>query len=237
VKDDGEVARIEAACRIADDALAAVRPRLWDGLTEADFARALESAMFERGAEALSFSTIVGSGPNGALPHHDAARRRIEPGDLVVVDFGAMVDGYHSDMTRTFVVGEPTADQARLLTAVTEAQAAGAAAVAPGVATTDVDARCREVLDGYGLGELFHHGTGHGVGLVIHEAPMLGRTSTGVLEAGNVITVEPGVYVAGLGGVRVEDTLAVTADGARPLTSFPKDPRCLPSAPTTSRPA
>jgi Xaa-Pro aminopeptidase len=154
-----------------------------------------------------------------------------------VVDFGAMVDGYHSDMTRTFVVGEPTDEQDRMLTAVREAQAAGAAAAGPGVSTRAVDDRCREVLAEHGLADLFHHGTGHGVGLVIHESPMLGKTSTGELEPGNVITVEPGVYVAGLGGVRVEDTLVVTTDGARPLTAFPKDPRCLPSAPTTSRPA
>lgn len=237
VKDQGEIDRIEAACRIADEALEAVRPMLWDQTTEAGFARALEWAMFERGAEALSFDTIVGSGPNGALPHHGAGSRRIEPGDLVVVDFGAMVDGYHSDMTRTFVVGEPTDEQARMLTAVREAQAAGAAAVGPGVSTRAVDDRCREVLAEHGLADLFHHGTGHGVGLVIHESPMLGKTSTGELEPGNVITVEPGVYVAGLGGVRVEDTLVVTTNGARPLTAFPKDPRCLPSAPTTSRPA
>jgi Xaa-Pro aminopeptidase len=207
-----------------------------DGPTEVRFARELEAAMYERGAEDISFTTIVGSGPNGALPHHRAAGRRVADGDLVVVDFGAMVDGYHSDMTRTFSVGEPTAEQARLLEATRAAQAAGAAAVGPGVATADVDAACRAVLDEAGLGALFTHGTGHGVGLQIHEHPMLGRTSTATLAAGNVVTVEPGVYVAGLGGVRVEDSLVVTTTGARPLTSFPKDHRCLPSAPTTSRP-
>jgi Xaa-Pro aminopeptidase len=136
-------------------------------------------------------------------------------------------------MTRTFVVGEPTPEQARMIEVVTEAQRAGAAAVAPGVETRTIDQACREVIVTAGLGDRFTHGTGHGVGLQIHEAPWIGATSVATLSTGNVVTVEPGVYVPGLGGVRVEDSVLVTEHGGRPLTLHPKDSRCLPSRPTT----
>jgi len=233
VKDPGEVARIEEACRIADDALSAIRRRFADKPTEREFARELESEMNRRGAEGPSFPTIVASGPNSALPHHRADDRTISEGDLVVVDFGALVEGYHSDMTRTFVVGEPTAEQARMIEVVTEAQQAGAAAISPGVDIRDIDRACRAVISAAGLGDRFTHGTGHGVGLQIHESPWIGATSVGVLAPGNVVTVEPGVYVPGLGGVRVEDSVLVTEHGGRPLTLHPKDSRCLPSPPMT----
>jgi Xaa-Pro aminopeptidase len=233
VKDAGEVARIEAACRIADEALMAIRRRFADGPTEREFARELESEMADRGAEGPSFPTIVASGPNSALPHHRADDRTIIEGDLVVVDFGALVEGYHSDMTRTFVVGEPSAEQARMIEVVTQAQQAGAAVVRPGLETRAVDQACREVIAAAGLGDRFTHGTGHGVGLQIHESPWIGTASVGTLATGNVVTVEPGVYVPGLGGVRVEDSVLVTEHGGRPLTLHPKDSRCLPSPPMT----
>jgi Xaa-Pro aminopeptidase len=233
VKDDGEVARLAEAARIADAALESVRPRFTDGVTEAEFALELDTAMRRLGASGPSFETIVASGPASAMPHHRPDQRRIVEGDLVVIDFGALVDGYHSDMTRTFVVGEPSATQRRLLDVVTSAQAAGVRAVKAGVAARAIDSACREVIAEAGWAEEFTHGTGHGVGLLIHEDPFLSRVATVDLEAGNVITVEPGVYLAGVGGVRVEDSVLVTENGCRPITHFPKDHACLPSPRTT----
>jgi Xaa-Pro aminopeptidase len=221
-KDDAELARMEAAAAVADAALAAVRPLLLDGPTEAEFGLELDTTMRRFGASGPSFETIVASGPNGAMPHARPSGRRIAEGDLVVLDFGAVVDGYCSDMTRTVMVGEPTATQARMLDVVTRAQAAGVAAVGPGVAARDVDAACRAVIAEAGWADAFSHGTGHGVGLDIHEAPRVGSTSDATLAAGQVVTVEPGVYLPEHGGVRVEDSLIVTADGSRPLTHTPK---------------
>lgn len=232
-KDAGEIARIEAACDVADEALADVVALLSEGVSEVAFALALETAMRHHGADGPSFDTIVAAGPGAADPHHRPTHRPVAAGDLVILDYGALVDGYHSDMTRTFAIGEPSAEQQAMLDLVTTAQATGVAAVRPGMATTAVDAACRDVIAGAGWGEAFVHGTGHGVGLVIHEDPFLGLTSTGALEAGQVITVEPGVYRAGLGGVRVEDTVLVTSDGCRPLTKTSKDHPCLPSPRTT----
>jgi Xaa-Pro aminopeptidase len=224
VKDAGEVARIEAACAIADAALAAVRPRLADGPSEAQFALELEWEMRQRGAEGPSFETIVAAGPNGARPHHRAAERPIAEGDLVVIDFGALVDGYHSDMTRTVAVGEPDDTQRRMLEVVAVAQAAGVAAVRDGVECQAVDEACRAVIREAGWGDAFGHGTGHGVGLDIHEAPRVSTVPTGRLADGQIVTVEPGVYLSPHGGVRIEDTVVVTSDGCRPLTQAPKEP-------------
>ena len=218
VKDDGEIDRIGAACAIADAALAAVRPRLAERPTEIELGLELDSAMRHLGAQDVSFETIVASGPNGALPHHRPARRTIVEGDLVVIDFGALVDGYHSDMTRTVMVGEPTATQALMYEVVVEAQAAGVAAVAAGVEAKDVDEACRAVIEDAGWGEAFLHSTGHGVGLDIHEDPRVARTSTATLVDRCVVTVEPGVYLPEHGGVRIEDTVVVTPDGCRPIT-------------------
>jgi Xaa-Pro aminopeptidase len=222
VKDAGEVARLEAACGIADDALATVRHRLTEGPTESEFALELEWEMRRAGAEAPSFDTIVASGPNGARPHHRAGTRRIEEGDLVVIDFGALVDGYHSDMTRTVMVGEPSATQARMYEVVQASQAAGVAAVRAGVTVKDVDEACRAVIREAGWEDLFIHGTGHGVGLDIHEAPRVSFSADATLADGHVVTVEPGVYLAEHGGVRIEDTVVVTPEGSRTLTRAPK---------------
>ena len=224
VKDDGEVARIEAAASIADAALAAVRHRLLDGPTEAEFGLELDTEMRRSGASERSFETIIASGLNGAKPHARPGTRRVERGDLVVIDFGATVDGYRSDMTRTIMVDEPSPEQRRLLDVVTAAQAAGVAAVATGVVCKDVDAACRAVIGDAGWGDRFVHGTGHGVGLDIHEAPWVNSRSGATLAAGHVVTVEPGVYLPDVGGVRVEDTVLVTEAGNRPLTRAPKDP-------------
>ena len=224
VKDAGELARIEAACAIADAALAQVRHRLAARPTEAELGLELDTAMRRLGAADVSFETIVASGPNGARPHARPGPRTIDDGDLVVIDFGALVDGYHSDMTRTLWVGEPTARQRRMWDVVAEAQAAWVAAVGPGVPVGDVDAACRQVIDDAGWGDAFLHATGHGVGLDIHEAPRVGRAGDATLAAGQVVTVEPGVYLPPDGGVRIEDTLVVTDEGARALTLAPKAP-------------
>ncbi|MDA8292789.1 MAG: Xaa-Pro peptidase family protein [Actinomycetota bacterium] len=223
-KDAGELARMERAASIADAALADVLPALSEaGMTERRFAAELDHAMRLRGAEEPAFETIVAAGERSAMPHARPGSDPIRPGDAVVVDFGAVYDGYRSDMTRTFCVGgEPAGELAVVFSLVAEAQAAGVAAVAPGVTAGAVDAVCRDRIASAGFGERFEHGTGHGVGLEIHEAPSVAPGSTAILTPGTVVTVEPGVYLPGAGGVRVEDTLVVTEAGARALTRFPK---------------
>ncbi len=183
----------------------------------------LEFAMRERGASAVSFDPIVASGPNGAKPHARPSDRQIVPNELVVIDFGCIVDGYCSDMTRTVSVGDPGPDARRLWDTVLLSQRAGRDAVAVGVECAAVDKACRDVIDDAGWGDAFVHGTGHGVGLEIHEDPRVAATSGGTLAPGHVVTVEPGVYLPGVGGVRIEDTLVVTPDGPVALTEFPKD--------------
>src|SRR5207237_9536614 len=210
VKDRGEVARMAEAAGIADRALAAVRPLLADGLSEREIALALDYEMRRLGAEGSSFETIVASGPNGAKPHARPTDRRIGPGELVVLDFGARFDGYCSDMTRTVCVGEPAGDVTRrMVDVVGESQRAGVEAIAAGVSGRAVDQACRAVIAEAGWSEAFLHGTGHGVGLEIHEAPRVASTSDDVLAAGHVVTVEPGVYLAEPGGVPIEDTRRV----------------------------
>jgi len=221
-KDAGEVARIAAACAIADTALANVRVRLYDAPTEREFAGELEAEMRRLGADDVSFETIVASGPNGARPHARPGVRRIVDGDLVVIDFGALLDGYHSDMTRTFQIGEPTEVQRRMWDVVRDAQQAGLDAVQPGVLASEVDAACRSVIDAAGWGDAFLHSTGHGVGLDIHEAPRVGATVDATIGAAHVVTVEPGVYLPDHGGVRIEDTVVVTEGGCRLLTATAK---------------
>lgn len=222
-KDPAEVARIERAGQIVDAALSQVRSDLAQRPTEREFATSLEAAIRAGGAHDLGFSTIVASGPNSAIPHHAPTDRTIEPGDLVIVDVGAMIDGYRSDMTRTFCVGDMSPEQERHYNVVIAAQQAGVEAMVDGAATADVDAAARTVITDAGWGEAFTHGTGHGVGLDIHELPKVNKTATEHYERGTVATVEPGVYLSGVGGVRIEDTCVVTPDGAKRLTAFPKD--------------
>ncbi|MBW3646083.1 MAG: aminopeptidase P family protein [Actinobacteria bacterium] len=224
VKDEGEVARMAAAAAIADAALAAVRHRLDEGPTEAEFALELDTEVRRLGAEGASFETIVAGGPNGAKPHARPGPRRIVDGDLVVIDFGATVDGYRSDMTRTTMVGTPTPTQERMLEVVAYSQAAGVRTVVAGVECAEVDRACRDVIDEAGWGDAFLHSTGHGVGLDIHEEPRVSAGSTATLVPGHVVTVEPGVYLPEHGGVRIEDTVVVTTEGCRLLTLAPKDP-------------
>ncbi|MDQ4098066.1 MAG: Xaa-Pro peptidase family protein [Actinomycetota bacterium] len=224
VKDDGEVERMAAAAAAADAALAVVRPRLADRPTEKEVALDLDFEMRRQGASGSSFETIVASGPNGAKPHHRPSDRRIAPGELVVIDFGAVVDGYCSDMTRTVSVGEPSSATARrMVEVVAESQRAGVAAVRSGAEAKEVDGACRSLIADAGWADAFVHGTGHGVGLEIHEAPRVASTSGDTLVSGYVVTVEPGVYLPDVGGVRIEDTVVVQEDGCRVLTNAPKE--------------
>ncbi len=222
VKEPGEIQRIEAACAIADAALARVRHRLAEEPTEREFGLELDFAMRHHGAKDVSFDTIVAAGPNGAMAHHQPGDRRIVEGDLVVLDFGALVDGYCSDMTRTLMIGDASPTQQRMLDVVAEAQAAGVERVAPGVTTGQVDAACREIITEAGWADAFLHSTGHGVGLQIHEQPAVADGGTVRLPEGAVVTVEPGVYLPEHGGVRIEDTVVVTPEGCRTLTRAPK---------------
>lgn len=228
IKDDGEVDRLRRAAEIADAALAEVKAELTNlepgSFSERWLARRLESAMLDLGADEAGFPTIVASGPNSALPHARPGDRTIGRGDLVIIDMGARVDGYGSDMTRTFTIGDFTARTEELYRAVEAAQAAGLDAVEADIEAVAVDEVCRRVLAEHDLAEAFVHGAGHGIGLEIHENPFLSRTSDAVLRAGQVITVEPGVYIPGLGGVRIEDSVIVTESGHTPLTRSPKDP-------------
>jgi Xaa-Pro aminopeptidase len=224
VKDAGEAERMAEAARIADEALARVRHRLAEAPTEEEFALELDFEMRRGGASGPSFDTIVASGPNGAKPHHRPSDRRIGRGELVVLDFGAIVDGYCSDMTRTVCVGEPASATARRMVEVVAAsQQAGVDAVRAGAEGKAIDDVCRAVIAEAGWADAFLHSTGHGVGLEIHEDPRVSSTSTDTLVSGHVVTVEPGVYLAEHGGVRIEDTVVVTDDGCTVLTNATKE--------------
>jgi Xaa-Pro aminopeptidase len=232
-KDAGEVARMVEAARCADAALAEVAPMLAAEPTESEVRTELEYRMRRHGADGPSYDTIVASGPDhAARPHHRPTDRRIVEGDTVVIDVGGLVDGYHSDMTRSFVVGDPSAEQLDRYQLLLDVQRAGVDAVRAGVAARDVDAVCRDRLTRAGCGDWFIHSTGHGVGLLIHEDPFLGPTSSATLAVGDVVTVEPGLYRVGFGGFRIEDLVEVTDTGCRLLTRSPKDTPCLPSPPT-----
>lgn len=224
VKDTGEVARIRAAAELADAALEATLRGGLAGRTEREVALALEAQIRDLGAERPSFGTIVASGAHGALPHAVPRDVAIAAGDLVTIDWGAQLDGYCSDCTRTFAAGAEPSEAAReVYELVLRAQLAGLAAIVPGVSGRDADAAARAVIEGAGHGDRFGHGLGHGVGLEIHEAPRLSKTSHAVLAPGQVVTVEPGVYVPGELGVRIEDLVLVTDDGCERLNTLPKD--------------
>ncbi len=225
VKDEDEVDALRRACAVADRALAelAVEGALRPGRTEREVGRELDARMLALGAEAVSFETIVATGANSAIPHHRPDGTELRGGDFLKLDFGATVDGYHSDMTRTLVLGHAADWQTEVHALVHTAQAAGRAALAVGADVTAVDAASRDVITAAGHGEHFTHGLGHGVGLQIHEAPGISALGAGTLSAGMAVTVEPGVYLPGHGGVRIEDTLIVTDGAADLLTLTSKD--------------
>jgi Xaa-Pro aminopeptidase len=223
-KDADELDRVRAAAKLADDALTDVLSRGLAGRTERDVALDLEFTMRRMGAEAVSFPPIVASGPHGALPHAEPREVEIPAGTLCVVDWGAMLDGYASDCTRTYGTGGEVDPRDReVYDLVLRAQEAALAAVRPGPTGREVDAVARAIIDAAGHAEHFGHGLGHGVGLEVHEGPRLAKQGEDALQAGNVVTVEPGVYVPGAVGVRIEDLVIVTDDGAEVVSSLPKE--------------
>lgn len=214
VKDEGEVDAIRRAAALAADACADVLDTVRPGQSELAIAARLEAALREGGSEWHPFETIVASGPRSALPHARASTRVVEPGDLLLLDFGATVDGYCSDLTRTVVVGRaPDGRQRECYDAVRAAQRAAIAGIRPGMSGRDADAIARERLASAGLGAAFRHSLGHGLGLEVHEEPRLAATAEGTLPAGAVVTIEPGVYFEGWGGVRLEDDVLLSTDG------------------------
>jgi Xaa-Pro aminopeptidase len=225
VKDAGEVALLRLACEAADAALHDLVERggLRPGRTEKEVGRELESLMLDHGADGVSFETIVAAGSNSAIPHHRPTDAVLCGGDFVKIDFGALVCGYHSDMTRTFVLSTAAQWQLDVYDLVATAQRAGREALAPGVSLKGVDAASRQVIADAGYADNFGHGLGHGVGLQIHEAPGISASAAGTLLAGSTVTVEPGVYLPDRGGVRIEDTLVVGETTPELLTRFPKE--------------
>ena len=223
VKDPSELELLATACRISCQAIADVFALIRPGVTERQLAAALDRRMVELGAGRPAFDTIVASGPNGAIPHHAPADRPVRRGDLITMDFGAQYGGYHADMTRTVALGEPAGWQREIYELVAAAQRSGIEAARPGADVGDVDAAARDLIRDAGHGDHFGHGLGHGVGLEVHEAPTIGYARTGKLASRVPVTVEPGVYLPGRGGVRIEDVLVVGADGAGLLTTTTRE--------------
>jgi Xaa-Pro aminopeptidase len=223
VKDDDEIAVLRRAGALSDEIFAALARERFAGRTERELAWWVERSFREAGAEGVSFPTVVAAGETGTSPHAVPGSSPIEHGVLVTVDAGCLLDGYCSDCTRTFAVGTVPARLQELYALCLEAQLAGLAAVRPGAHGRDADAASRAPIEAAGLGWAYGHGLGHGVGIQIHEAPVLRPESTDVLEPGNVVSVEPGIYVPGEGGVRIEDLVLVTGDGRERLTTFTKE--------------
>ncbi len=222
-KEAAEVELMREAVALGDRAFQRLLDTLAPGQTEREIALEIEITLRRWGAEAVSFPPIVGSGPLSAHIHHTASERELQKGDLVLLDFGCRWQGYCSDLTRTVVLGPATDEQRQMYDLVLRAQAAGIAAVRPGAAGQVVDAQARAVIEEAGSGSFFAHGLGHGVGLEVHEAPRLSKISEDVLRAGDVVTVEPGVYVPDVGGIRIEDCVLVTPEGREVLGAAPKD--------------
>lgn len=222
-KTPAEVEHIRRAAQIGDEAFAELLPNIKSGRTEREIALELEYLMRRKGASAMSFAPIVASGPQSALPHARPGERILSYGDFVVMDFGCVVNGYCSDMTRTIVIGEPEERHLLIYDLVLKAQVEAVEAVAPGKTGAEIDAIAREIIAEAGYGDYFGHGLGHSVGLEVHENPRLSKTDQTVLAPGMIVTVEPGVYLPGFGGVRIEDLVVVTEDGHEVLTSSFKE--------------
>ncbi len=223
VKDSEEVSRTAAAQELTDQAFDHVLGYVKEGMSESEIALELEFFMRAHGSEGVAFDPIVASGPNSALPHAKPGSRRVGRGDFLKMDFGARIGGYCADMTRTVVMGTATEQQREIYAAVLSANLAGIAAVAGGRTGAEIDTAARAVIESAGYGERFGHGLGHGVGLDIHEAPSVGPRGTRPVPEGSIVTIEPGIYIPGLGGVRIEDLIVVARDGARVLTRSTKD--------------
>lgn len=221
-KDRWELTALEQVATLASEALLSLLPRVQPGETEAFLALELEFEMRRRGAAGRGFDFIVASGERGAMPHGRASTKQIRPGELVTIDFGAVLNGYHSDETVTLGVGQLDDRQRQVHAVVLAAHDMAIDAVRPGISCKELDAVARDYIREQGFGDYFGHGLGHGVGLEVHERPTVSPRSEAVLEAGMVITIEPGIYIPGWGGVRIEDTVAVTADGCDVLTKVPK---------------
>ena len=221
-KDAAEIDRLASVAQLASQALAGVLTEIRPGVREADIALALELEIRRRGADGLAFDFIVASGVRGAMPHGRASDKIIETGDLVTIDFGALKDGYHSDETVTVACGEPGSRAREIHEIVKTAHDLAIQAVRPGLGCRELDEVARSYIRDKGYGDYFGHGLGHGVGLEIHEMPTLSPRSTAVLEVGMVVTIEPGIYIPGFGGVRIEDTVVVTEDGCRIITGADK---------------
>ncbi len=225
VKGPEEIRLIKGAIRIQQDALLAALEHLRAGMTEIEFAAELEYQMKTRGSTEPAFGTIVAAGANGSLPHYCPADTPIRRGRPLLIDWGATYRGYRGDMTRTFSFGRWQREIREIYTIVLEAHLAAAAAIKPGKTGAEIDAVAREIIEDAGYGDCFGHGLGHGLGMDVHESPGLNRfASSDVLEPGHVVTVEPGIYLPGVGGVRIEDDFVVTARGSRNLCGLPKDP-------------
>jgi Xaa-Pro aminopeptidase len=222
VKDDEELEAIRHAARITDEAFERLANERFIGRTERDLAWRMQELMHERGGETISFS-LVASGPNAARPHHSPGSRKVTAGDTIIVDAGCTVDGYSSDCTRTFAAGSLTDELRRAYEVCLEAQVAGVAATQPGASGPGVDAAARDRIEAAGFGELFGHGLGHGVGLAVHEAPRLAKESSDTLQERNVVTVEPGIYIPEVGGIRIEDLVVVREGGPEVLSNVRKD--------------
>lgn len=222
VKEPAELALMTEAIRLTDAVFVAATTGLAVGTTERELAWRIEREMRERGADGPAFPTIVAAGPHGARPHHAPSDRPLAAGEPIVIDMGARLGGYAADLTRTIWIGEPTPELRAVYTTVEAAQRAALGALRAGISGKAVDAIAREVFEAAGRGDQFTHGLGHGLGIRVHEAPSLGQRSTDDLVAGQVVTVEPGLYVAGWGGVRIEDVGVVADDGFRVLTTAPK---------------
>ncbi len=222
-KDDGELRLLQRAIEITDEVFCDIVKLIRPGVSEHDLAAEISFRQRKEGAEGDAFDTIVASGSRSALPHARASARKIRNGDLVVLDFGCVVEGYHSDMTRTVAVGRAAKTVRDLYHVVLRAQEAGIAAIRNGRAGRDIDSAVREQIAREGYGRYFPHSLGHGVGLRVHEPPRLAPLSWDILETGNVVTVEPGIYVPGRGGIRIEDVVLVTQTGGSVLTACPKE--------------
>jgi Xaa-Pro aminopeptidase len=223
VKDAGEIRLMSEAGRLADVAMQALKDKLAIGATEYELAAEASYAMMREGAEAHSFEFTVGSGPRSAYPHASVTDRKIARGDLIVVDIGAAHGGYCSDITRTFVAGKPDGKKATIYDAVLRSHEAAFGEMKPGAGCREVDGVSRRIIEEAGYGTNYTHSLGHGVGLEIHEPPSVSQRSAERLEAGNVVSDEPGVYIHGYGGVRIEDTVLLTPKGPRRLTNFPRE--------------